>query len=410
LESRRHQSYNARRRGRGTLEFVYDPEDESTQIDPYPLYERLRDEHPVYRQPRLGFWALSRFADVYDALRDHDSFCSRHGLTWDTSAAEQAGVLPMMVTSDPPQHTKLRKLVNRGFTPRRVSDLEPEIRTVVVGAIDALRRAGGGDLVHDVAVPLPTAIIGRLLGVPEPDRPSFHRWATAVVKGTSGAAFHEEHHRAAADLYAYFQRRIEKSRASAGDDLIGTLLASEIDGERLTDADVLGFCFNLIVGGIETTTNLVTAGMVILQAEPEARRVLAARPERIPAAIEEFLRLETPVQGLCRTTTRPLALHGTTIPAGEKVLLLFGSANRDERQFAAPDRFDAARGADRHLAFGYGAHYCIGAAMARLMGRVAFEELTARLGEHRIHVEGGRRIRSAVNRGWESLPMEVGPG
>jgi hypothetical protein len=390
------------------LGFVYDPEDESTQIDPYPFYQRLRDDHPVYRQERLQFWALSRFADVHDALRDHESFCSSQGLTWDPSAAEQAGVLPMMVTADPPQHTKLRKLVNRGFTPRRVTDLEPEIRDVVVEAIEALRRSRTGDLVRDLAVPLPTAIIGRFLGVPERDRGRFHEWATAVVRGTSGAAFHEEHHRAAAELYAYFQQVIEKRRASTADDLIGSLLASEIDGERLTDADVLGFCFNLIVGGIETTTNLVAAGMVILQGDPAARRLCAARPGRIPAAIEEFLRLETPVQGLCRTTTRPVTLHGTSIPAGEKVLLLFGAANRDEREFAAPDRFDPERNADRHVAFGYGAHYCIGAALARLMGRVAFEELTTRLGDHRIDVARGRRVRSAVNRGWESLPIEVG--
>jgi cytochrome P450 len=176
----------------------------------------------------------------------------------------------------------------------------------------------------------------------------------------------------------------------------------------LSDEDVLGFCFNLIVGGIETTTNLLAAGMVILQQEPAARRWLAARPERIPAALEEFLRLETPVQGLCRTTTRPLTLHGTTIPSGAKVLLLFGAANRDEREFADPDRFDGARNTERHLAFGYGAHYCIGAALARLMGRVAFEELTTRLDEHRIDVARGRRIRSAVNRGWQSLPIEIG--
>jgi cytochrome P450 family 130 len=390
------------------LGFVYDPEDEGTQVDPYPFYQRLRDDHPVYRQERLGFWALSRFAGVHDALRDHESFCSSQGLTWDPSAAEAAGVLPMMVTADPPQHSKLRKLVNRGFTPRRVTDLAPEIRAVVVEAIEALRRSGSGDLVHDLAVPLPTAIIGRFLGVPQRDRGRFHEWATAVVRGTSGAAFHEEHHRGAAELYAYFQQVIGMRRASTADDLIGSLLASEIDGERLTDADVLGFCFNLIVGGIETTTNLIAAGMVILQEHPADCRLLAERRERIPAALEEFLRLETPVQGLCRTTTRPVTAHDTTIPPGEKVLLLFGSANRDEREFTAPERFDLERNAERHVAFGYGAHYCIGAALARLMGRVAFEELTTRLGDHRIDVDGGRRIRSAVNRGWQSLPIEVG--
>jgi cytochrome P450 len=386
--------------------FIYDPEDAATQENPYPAYQRLRNEYPVYRQERLRFWALSRFADVHHALVDHDAFCSSQGLTWDPQAAEQAGVLPMMVTTDPPAHTKLRALINRGFTPRRVADLEPEVRGVLVEAINTLRAAAGGDLVRDVAVPLPTAIIGRFLGVPANDRGRFHDWASAVVSGTSGAAFHEEHHRAARELYGYFRDLIARRRGQPADDLIGALLAAEIDGSRLTDEDVLGFCFNIIVGGIETTTNLITSGMVLLQGHPEVRQLLAAQPERIPQAIEEFLRLETPVQGLCRTTTRPLVLHGVHIPEGEKVLLLFGAANRDEREFRDPDRLDIAREAARHLAFGYGAHYCIGAALARVMGRVAFEELVTRLGSFEIHVARGRRIRSGVSRGWDYLPIE----
>src|SRR5512143_2787239 len=184
--------------------FLYDPEAPATQLDPYPAYRRLRDEFPVYHQPRLGFWALSRFADVHGALADHDTFCSSQGLTWDPRAAEQAGVLPMMVTTDPPAHTALRRLINRGFTPRRVTELEPEIRGVVTTAIDALGAAGGGDLVRDLAVPLPTAIIGRFLGVPVADRGRFHDWAQAVVRGTSGAAYHAHHHQAVRDLYTYF--------------------------------------------------------------------------------------------------------------------------------------------------------------------------------------------------------------
>lgn len=170
-------------------DLLYDPEDEQTQLDPYPIYRRLRDERPVYRQARLRFWALSRFADVHAALNDHATFCSRQGLTWDAAAAEQAGVLPMMVTTDPPEHSKLRRLISRGLTPKRVADLEPEVRGGVVEKIDALRAAGAGDLVTDVAVPVPTAMVGRFLGVPEADRARFHHWAGAVVAGTSGATF-----------------------------------------------------------------------------------------------------------------------------------------------------------------------------------------------------------------------------
>jgi hypothetical protein len=388
--------------------FVYDPEDAATQRDPYPAYCRLRDEHPVYRQDRLGFYALSRHADVMEALRDHETFCSRLGLTWDTTAAEQAGVLPMLVTTDPPAHTKLRGLVNRGLTPRRVAALEDDVRAVVVEHVERLRRAGGGDLVEDLAVPLPTAVIGRFLGVPPADRHRFHEWAVAVVSGTSGVAYHEAHHRATRELYQYFRARVEQARAAPGDDLLGALVTAEIDGARLSTEDVLGFCFNLIVGGIETTTNVTTAGLVLLQDHSALRDALAAAPARIPAAIEEFLRLETPVQGLCRTTTRAVERHGVVIPEGTKVLLLFGAANRDPRAFADPDALRLDRDGEPHLAFGFGAHYCIGAALARLMGRVAFAEALARLGDLRIDVARGARVPSAVNRGWRRLPARVG--
>ncbi len=384
---------------------LYDPEAEQTQLDPYPIYRRLRDEAPVYRQERLRFYALSRHADVYGALNDHATFCSHQGLTWDPGAAEQAGVLPMMVTTDPPDHTKLRRLISRGLTPQRVADLEPQVRAGVIERIDALRAAGGGDLVTAVAVPVPTAMVGRFLGVPEDDRARFHHWAGAVIAGTSGTAFHEAHHRAVRELYEYFHQLIEHRRAAPTDDLIGTLIASEIDGARLTTQEILGFCFNIVVGGIETTTNLVANGMALLATDPDVGRRLVAEPRRIPHAIEEFLRLETPVAGLCRTTTRAVELHGTTVPAGEKVLLLFGAANRDEREFADADRLDLERRAEQHVAFGHGAHYCIGAALARLMGRVAFEELTVRLGDYRVDTSGGRRLRAAVSRGWQSLPV-----
>jgi cytochrome P450 len=393
--------------GAAAAESLYDPEDEQTQRNPYPVYRRLRNECPVYRQERLRFWALSRFADVYAALNDHDAFCSRHGLTWDPAAAEQAGVLPMMVTTDPPDHTKLRRLINRGLTPRRVAELEPEVRAGTVEKIDALRAAGGGDLVTDVALPVPTATVGRFLGVPETDRARFHHWAGAVVTGTSGAAFHQEHHRAVRELYGYFHDLVEHRRCEPTDDLIGTLIASEIDGAHLTTQEILGFCFNIVVGGIETTTDLISNGMALLAAHPESARRLAVEPRRIPQAIEEFLRLEAPVAGLCRTTTRSVTLHGVTIPPREKVLLLFGAANRDEREFSDPDRLDLDRVADRHLAFGQGAHFCVGAALARLMSRVAFEELTARLVDVRVDVARGRRRRAAVSRGWASLPIAV---
>jgi cytochrome P450 len=385
--------------------FVYDPEDERTQHDPYPAYRRLRDDHPVYRQERLRFWALSRFADVHAALADHATFSSAQGLTWDTRAADEAGVLPMMVTTDPPDHTALRKLVNRGLTPRRVAGLEPEIRRLAVDAVTRLRRAGGGDVVSVLAAPLPTAVIGAFLGVPTGARGPFHDWASAIVGGTSGAAYHAEHHHATRALYGYFQGLIAQRRAEPADDLVSALIAAEVDGERLTDEEILGFCFNLIVGGIETTTSLVTNGMLLLAQHPAVRARLAAAPAGIPGAVEEFLRLETPVQGLCRTTTRSVRLHDVTVPAGEKVLLLFGAANRDEREFPDPDRLDVERGADRHLAFGYGAHYCIGAALARLMGRVVFEEVTTRLAGYSLDEQRGRRVRSAINRGWASLPL-----
>lgn len=387
--------------------FVYDPEDVATQRDPYPAYRRLRDDFPVYRQERLRFWALSRFADVHAALGDPETFSSAEGLTWDPSTAEQAGVLPMMVTTDPPAHTAQRRLVNRSLTPRRVAALEPEVRRAVAAAVDELRRAGGGDLVAVLAAPLPTAMIGRFLGVPPADGAAFHDWAAAVVAGTSGAEFHAEHHRAARELYAYFHGLVARRRHEPGDDLLSSLVAAGGDAPRLGDEQALGFCFNLVVGGIETTASLIANAMALLEQAPAVRQLLAAAPARIPAAIEEILRLETPVQGLCRTTTRPIVRHGVAIPAGEKVLLLFGAANRDEREFAAPDRLDLDRSAERHLAFGHGAHYCIGASLARLMGRVALEELLAGLPGARVEIDRGIRAPSAVGRGWRSLPLRV---
>jgi cytochrome P450 len=389
--------------------FLYDPETLATQINPYPAYRRLRDDFPVYRQPDLRFWVLSRFADVHGALADHDTFSSAQGLTWDPRAAEQAGVLPMLVTTDPPAHTDLRKLINRGLTPRRVAALEPTVRRVVTDAIDALRRAGGGDLVDDLAVPLPTAIIGSFLGVPPADRAQFHHWATAVVSGTSGAAYHEEHHRATRDLYGYFGRLIAIRRREPADDLLGALVTAEVDGQRLRDEDALGFCFNLIVGGIETTTSLVTNGMVLLQDHPAVRSRLAAAPHRIPAAIEEFLRLETPVQGLCRTTTRPVERHGVTIPAGEKVLLLFGAGNRDERALRRPRPARPRAPGHRPLQLRHGRALLPRRSAGATHGPRRVQEGTARLGDARIEVERGRRVPKRVNRSWLSLPVRLGP-
>lgn len=393
----------------------YDPYDPAHLDDPYPAYQHLRDADPVHLHPGQGgdpdFYVLSRFADIWESVRRPDVFSSASGITFRNEIAE-LGLAPTIVMLDPPVHTRLRSLIGSAFTPRRVTQLESELRAFTGARIDDMqRKAADGapvDLHRDFSSPIPTFVLGSLLGIPEADRARFDPWVSGLTR-LQNAGFAVDGIGDAvgsvAEMYAYFSDVIAARRAAPKDDLIGALVAAEIDGERLTDWDILGFCFVMVAGGNDTTGNLISHGAMLLDQNHAAREKLVAQPDLITGALVEFLRLESSVQGLARMTTAPVNVHDVEIPAGVKVMMLYGSGNRDEREFG-PDarRLNITREVKRHLGFSSGAHFCIGSHLARLQARVAFEELLRRQPNIGVDVGAGQRLHSSFTRGWLSLP------
>jgi cytochrome P450 len=374
--------------------FVYDPTTVAFQQEMQAVYRTLRDEHPVYAAPD-GAFVLSRFEDVWNAVNDWGSFSS-------AGVAEAAQLQPQMIYMDPPNHTALRRLVSRAFTPKRVADLEPRVRAVADELLTKLAAGGGGgDLVHEFASPLPSTIMSDLIGVPEEHRTAFQGWIEAFLEVTSP----DDIAGRATNIYALFGTLLAERRRSPADDLMSALLAARVEGDSLSDDDLLGFCFLLLVAGNDTTTSLIGNGVELLARNKDQRAELAADPSLIPGAIEEMLRIESPTQALSRTAMRDVELHGTTIPAGSRVMLLWGAANLDDREFPDPEVFDIHRRAARHLGFGHGIHVCLGAALARLESRVAFEELLARSPEYELSGEPERYV-SNWARAWRILPLQ----
>lgn len=373
--------------------------------DPFPVYRQLRDEAPAYRDDDLGFWALSRYDDVARALHDPDTFCSRFGIT-----LEEGSALPMLLTTDPPDHTALRRLVSRAFTPRRVADLESAIRTLSTGYLDRLRDRAAADLIVDYAAPLPMDVISRLLGVPHGDQEELRGWSDALLHRAEGEMeVTPAGIDAAYQLYKYFSAFVAERRAAPGDDdLAGALVGAESDGERLTDDQVVGFLFLLIIAGNETTTKLLGNCLLAMQRFPRERAKVIADPARIPDAVEEILRYEGSTQVMARTLTREVALHGRKMPGGDKVLLLLGSGNRDERVWDDPDAYDIDRSwPTHHLAFGHGIHVCLGAALARLEMRVGLEEFLGRHPRYEIDEDALERVHSGNVRGYSRMPIRL---
>ena len=388
---------------------LYDPFSHDLHADPYPVYRQLRDEHPVYRCDRRGFWALTRFDDVWDAVHDPTTFSSAKGIFPTSTDVAADAFFPMIIMMDPPRHTQLRGLVSRAFTPRRIAAMEPAIRVVADELLAEFAGEGRCDLVPAFAAPLPTVVIADLLGVPRSDRVEFRHRSDQLVKGDPDdrASYHEAMEGAAA-LYAYFGEILAERRRQPREDLVTALLHAEIDGERLSEEELLGFCFLLLVAGNETTTNLISNAAVLFAQHPAARAAMVRDRALLPGAIEECLRHDSPVQGLARTLSRDIDLHGQRLGADERVLLVFGAANRDDREFDDPDHFDIARRMDRHLAFGHGIHYCLGASLARLEARIAFETLLDHLPEY--EVDGpGERLHSGPIRGYVHLPVAFRP-
>jgi cytochrome P450 len=373
--------------------------------DPFPVYQRLRDDAPCYRNDELGFWALSRYADVVAALHDPDTYCNRYGIT-----LEDGNPLPMLLTTDPPAHTRLRRLVSRAFTPRRISDLEPSIRALSTRYLDALGDRAGADLVGDYAALLPMDVISKLLGVPDGDQQQLRKWSDALLHREEGNPdVTPEGIEAAGHLLKYFAAFVVDKRMRPGaDDFTDALIAAEADGEHLDDSQVVGFCFLLIIAGNETTTKLLGNCLLALQQYPGERAKVLADQARIPDAVEETLRYEGSTQVMARTLTRAVTLHGQQMHEGDKVLLLLGAGNRDERVWPNPDVYDIDREwPTHHLGFGHGIHVCLGAALARLEMRVSLEEFLQRHPRYAIDVDGLERVHSGNVRGYSRMPITL---
>jgi len=376
--------------------------------DPHPHLRWMRRHAPVYRsESALGaVWGITRHADVVAISRDPVTFCSRH------SSRPDAPPIPSMINLDDPAHLRRRSLVNRGFTPRRVADHEPKIRAICADLIQRARAKGRFDFVHEIAAPLPMNVIGDLLGVAPEDRDDLLRWSDDLILGTSASASPQARAAAIAaftEYAAYHRRVVEERRARRRqDDLLSVLVHAEIDGDRLDDDALLQESLLILVGGDETTRHVISGGMHALLQHPEQRAHLAAHPAALPAAVEEMLRWVTPIQNMARTLTRDVELRGERLREGDKILLLYPSANRDEAVFADPDRFDAARSPNDHLAFGHGTHFCLGASLARLELRVIFEEVLRSLPTLALASEDApvRRPSNFIT-GIESLPVVV---
>jgi cytochrome P450 family 130 len=373
-----------------------------TWPNPWPMYRALRDQDPVHhvvpaKHPEDDYYVLSRHADVWAAARDHETFSSAQGLTVNYRDLEMIGLQdnPPFVMQDPPVHTEFRKLVSRGFTPRQVEAVEPKVREFVVERIERLRANGGGDIVTDLFKPLPSMVVAHYLGVPEDDRTQFDGWTQAIVAantadgGVAGAL--ETVGDAVGSMMAYFTQLIERRRTQPEDDTISHLVAAGVgaDGDISGTLSILAFTFTMVTGGNDTVTGMLGGSMPILHQRPDQRELLVDSTERIPDAVEELLRLTSPVQGLARTATRDVTIGDTTIPAGRKVLLLYASANHDERQYGTDaGELDVTRCPRNILTFSHGAHHCLGAAAARMQSRVALTELLARCPDFEVDESG----------------------
>jgi cytochrome P450 len=352
---------------------------EEMRRNPFPMYERLRAVSPVLHVPQFGVWMIFDYEGVRRAINDLETF---------SSAAAPGGGKPFdwLIFSDPPRHTKLRAIIMRAFTPGMVANLEPRIRQMSRELLDPLVERGAMDLAADYAVPLPIMVIAEMLGIPLSDREKFKRWSDAILRLANTITGGEEAARAAngfgtvtAEMNVYLDSLLHQRRTAPRDDLLTRLVQAEVDGQRLTSPDILGFFQLLLLAGSETTTNLISNAILCFIEHPDQLRRLQAAPELLPAAIEEVLRFRSPVQAIFRQTTRDVAVGGETIPRGQLVLVMIGSANRDPCQFKDAEFFDIGREPNQHLAFGHGPHFCIGAPLARLESRVALTDLLSRM-------------------------------
>jgi hypothetical protein len=387
---------------------LFDPYDREQQEDPYPLYRWLREHDPVHRNEARGFWALSRHGDVLAAFLDPGTYSSARGSFLDDDPARVGRTLG---TTDPPRHDRLRKLATAAFTARRVAALAPQIERLARELLVRVRDTGRIDVPTQLATPLTSAVIARILGLPEAEVPQIQEWAERSVRVGAGEIYGSEAQRSALEaLLASLEAALAERRRGRGadDDLLGALVSAEVDGDRLGRDEQLWLAQAFFVAGYETTAHAIGNGAALLAAHPEQRRHLRAHPDLLADAFEEIVRWDSPAQGFKRTLTRPVELHGRKLSAGDTVLLLPGAANRDEREFPEPDAFRADRRPRRHLGFGQGIHYCIGAPLARLEGRIALQVLLEVLGDWEVDVQRAVRAHTGrfMLRGFAHLPLE----
>jgi cytochrome P450 len=382
----------------------FDPYDWETHENPYPIYRALREHAPAYYNEERDFWALSRHADVLAAFRDWQRFSNTGGVALESDLDAEA--VMSFLGMDPPRHDRLRALVSRGFTPRRVTALEPHIRELAIRYIDTFIQAGRCDFIDDFAGRLPMDVISEMVGVPPEDRDELRTWADTVLHREEGnPPVPPAGMEAAAKILGYFDRHVAQTRAQPGDDLTAALIDAELDGDRLDDREIIAFLFLMIIAGNETTTKLLGNALYWISKNPGQReKVLANRDLAEPWA-EETLRYDPSSQLLARTLTCDVEMHGRKMPAGAKVALLIGAANRDDRAFERPDEYDVTRNTANSLAFGNGTHFCLGASLARLEARVSLEEILNRLPDFEIEPDGVERVHSSNVRGFAHLPL-----
>lgn len=400
----------------------FDLNDPAVIADPYPHYARLRDHAPVYHCPDPDLWILSRHDDVVAAVRDAKRFSSDPGVFDDNPfnpamkvphrvAAVLGRVAPIrtVLTSDPPEHTQLRRKVSRAFTPRRITAWEPRIRDIAEHLVDDIAANADDepiDLVADLASPLPTIVIAEMMGIPADRHNDFKRWSDNLVNGLLTGGSMTKMLISAAEIIWFFAQTVRSRRRNPGDDLVSLLIAGDRDTDALSLIELISFCVLLLVAGNETTTNLISNAMLALLDRPDLWQQITADPTLAAAAVEETLRFDGPGQGLLRIAITDIAIGDTTIPGGARVLPLIGSANRDPRHWDDPDKFRLDRNSNEHIAFGSGIHFCIGNALARIEGRAAIEILALRLpGLARAGTP--TRIASPVLRGHRSLPVVI---
>ena len=393
------------------MSFHFNPMAPEFVADPYPTYHRLRTEDPVHESP-LGFWVLTRYEDVAGILRD-PRFAKEPMVA---AVAQRMGVQTAtiglsMLDRDPPDHTRLRGLTSKAFTPRVVEGLRPRVQEIVDGLLDRVERAGQMDLIEEFAYPIPVNVICELLGVPIEDHERFKGWSLDLARGLDSIMLGPDSEvarrsgRAREGLTEYMRGLIALRRAAPRADLLSALIAAEEAGDKLSEPELVATCILLLIAGHETTVNLIGNGVLALLRHPEQLRLLREQPTLIGTAVEELLRYDGPVQRTARTPTEAVTIGGRTIPAGEIVMPFIGAADRDPAQFRDPDGLDITRTENRHVAFGLGIHFCLGAPLARIEGQIAINTLAKRLPHLALAVDHPEYRMSLTLRGLAALPV-----